>query len=62
MICSKHDLQEYLQGRKEKHPRLTDYIWRYEILLRKCEYVNNCVKNPLLRILWGGESDIKDLF
>ena len=60
MICSKSDLEEYLQsdkkalGRKEKYPRLTDYIWKYEILLRKCEYINNCVKNPLLRILGGG--------
>lgn len=60
MICSKSDLQEYLQadkvalGRKEKYPRLTDYVWKYEILLRKCEYINNCVKNPLLRILEGG--------
>lgn len=60
MIRNKNDLQEYLQsdkvalGRKENHPRITDYIWKYEILLRKCEYVNNCVKNPLVRFLWGG--------
>ena len=64
MICSKSDLQEYLQadkvalGRKEKYPRLTDYVWNYEILLLKCEYINNCVKNPLLRILEGGGNQI----
>lgn len=64
MICSKSDLEDYLQsdkkalGRKEKYPRLTDYIWKYEILLRKCEYINNCVKNPLLRILRGGGNQI----
>ena len=60
MIRSKSDLQQYLQydkialGRKGRSPRATDYIWKYEILLRKCEYINNCVKNPMLRLLWGG--------
>lgn len=60
MICSKSDLVSYLEkdkealGRKKKRPTVTDYIWKYEILLRKCEYINNCVKNPILRILWGG--------
>lgn len=60
MICSKNDLQEYLQsdkmalGRKGKYPQITDYIWKYEILLRKCEYINNCVRSPFLRFLWGG--------
>lgn len=68
MIRNKNDLQEYLQsdkvalGRKENHPRITDYIWKYEILLRKCEYVNNCVKNPLVRFLWGGGNQIQKIY
>lgn len=57
MIKSKFDLKEYLEcdkkslGRKSKHPSYFDYIWRYEILLRKCEYYINTHKT---RCLWGG--------
>lgn len=50
MIKSKADLKEYLKadqialGRGESsRPRfLHDVIWSYEILLRKCEYYENC--------------------
>ena len=47
MIQSKDDLKKYLEadkfslGRKEKKPAKRDYIWRYEILLRKTEYYFN---------------------
>lgn len=48
MICSRVELSEYLQadkialGRRRRRPKYNDLIWRYEILLRKCEYYNNC--------------------
>lgn len=48
MINDKSDLIEYLQadklalGRKRRRPSFGDVIWKYEILLRKCEYYNNC--------------------
>lgn len=46
MIKTKQDYKRYLQKDalalrelERKHPRLfTDYIWRYQRLLRKCEY------------------------
>lgn len=47
MIKTKKDLQEYLDadkralGRTGKRPRFDDVIWKYEILLRKCEYYGN---------------------
>lgn len=50
MITSKKELREYLAAdkaalrRTRKRPKLTDYIWRYEILLRKCEYYQNTNK------------------
>lgn len=58
MIHSKKDLAEYLYsdkkalGRNRKRPRITDYVWRYEILLRKCEYYTNCCN--FINYLWGG--------
>lgn len=48
MILSKKDYKDYLiadklaLGRKEKRPKYQDLIWRYEILLRQCEYIQNC--------------------
>ena len=54
MILNKSDLIEYLEcdkkalGRKRKRPAFHDYIWRYEILLRKCEYYSN------VHSIWGG--------
>lgn len=47
MIQSKTDLSNYLRcdkealGRKRNRPAFHDYIWRYEIVLRKCEYYSN---------------------
>ena len=29
-------------SRTRKKPAINDYIWKYEILLRKCEYYKNC--------------------
>lgn len=48
MIKNKNDLIEYLNadkkslGRTSSRPGFTDLIWKYQILLRKCEYYNNC--------------------
>lgn len=48
MIKTKKDLIEYLNadkkalGRISTRPHFTDLIWKYQILLRKCEYYNNC--------------------
>ena len=47
MIRTKIDLLEFLEadkkalGRKGKKPKMNDVIWKYEILLRKCEYYGN---------------------
>lgn len=47
MIQSKEDLKMYLEedrihlGYQYKKPKLRDIVWKYEILLRKCEYYNN---------------------
>lgn len=47
MIKSKRDLQFYLLadqfilGRTRKRPSLNDEVWRYQILLRKAEYLSN---------------------
>lgn len=47
MINTSQDLKEYLLqdkialGRSEKRPSKADYIWRYEIALRKTEYHTN---------------------
>lgn len=54
MIQCKADLKAYLEadkialGRKQRKPSLTDVIWRYEILLRKCEYYHNCKPKSLI--------------
>ncbi|UUM12851.1 serine acetyltransferase [Clostridiaceae bacterium HFYG-1003] len=59
MIKTKSDLLEYMAadkialGRKSNFPSINDYIWRYEILLRKCEYYSNC-QYGLIRKLVGG--------
>lgn len=38
--------------RKTKKPRINDYIWKYEIYLRKCEYyTNKKIKNCLEKFL-----------
>lgn len=47
MIKSKKDLKLYLQEDKKalhrntKYPAFQDSVWKYEILLRKCEFYNN---------------------
>lgn len=47
MIQNKMDLKRYLESdrksleRKTRRPRIKDYIWKYEIYLRKCEYYTN---------------------
>lgn len=55
MIDSKETLQFYLDadkfamGKTKRHPRLfRDEIWRFEILLRKCEYFTNTKTGRLL--------------
>lgn len=58
MIKNKTDLIEYLDadkralGRKNRRPKLNDVIWKYEILLRKCEYYGNT--GGLLNKIIGG--------
>ena len=57
MICSKKDLKDFLESdkkalnRKTKFPKVNDYIWKYEILLRKCEYYNNCKKDLFSKLM-----------
>ncbi len=53
MITCKKDYIEYLKadkkalGRNTRSPKMNDLIWKYEILLRKCEYYTNVHKK------WG---------
>ena len=60
MISSKTDLREYLEAdkralsRTKAYPAINDYIWKYEILLRKCEYYHNLEKKSIIKKLWGG--------
>ena len=78
MILSKDDLKAYLEAdkialyRKKKKPGLVDFIWMFEISLRKYEYYTNCnkgllwkpiryyykVKNFILGIICGYEIPI----
>lgn len=57
MIKNKIDLIEYLEadkralGRTGKWPGMFDYIWKYEILLRKTEYYTNTSKGIHTRLL-----------
>jgi len=65
MIMNKHDFKDYLEAdrislAREKHYSLReivlheiiepDYIWSFEKLLRKVEYLKNCRRNTLDRI------------
>lgn len=57
MIKSKADLNEYLEADRRalnkpyKRPRFKhDIIWTFEILLRKCEYYENCRRDPVGRV------------
>lgn len=57
MISNREDLIDYLNadrialGRKNSHPKWNDLIYRYEILLRKCEYYENCKRSLLSKII-----------
>ena len=59
MIKNKDEYKDYLLadkkalGRKKNSPAINDYIWRYEILLRKCEYYQNCKRGFLSSIIGG---------
>ena len=57
MILSKDDLKEYLEADKAalgityKYPKpFRDEIWRFQIVLRKAEYAENCSKGLLGKI------------
>ena len=70
MITSKQDLKEFLEadrialGRKGKKPAWNDFIWKFEISLRKAEYYHNTKGGYLHRfigkyhrfnmLVWGG--------
>lgn len=61
MIKSKEDLNFFLEadrialGVNLKHPRLfQDEVWRFQRLLRKVEFIENCGKNGLNRITLFG--------
>ena len=57
MIKDRTDLMDYLEsdrlslGRTIRKPVMSDYIWRFEILLRKYEYYYN--KKSVLRFVYG---------
>lgn len=57
MINSKEDYKEYLRAdkkalnRKNIMPYFWDYIWKYEIYLRKCEYYKNCKEGIVNRLI-----------
>ncbi len=58
MIKSIDDYKQYLLqdkkmlGRKTNKPKHGDYIWKYEILLRKCELYYNCKKGFVNRLVY----------
>lgn len=58
MIKTREDLEEYLEcdrialRKPYKHPfPVHDVIWKYEILMRKCEYYENCKKGAINGII-----------
>ena len=66
MIRNKNDLKDFLEadkkalGRKNRRPAFNDLIWKYERLLRKCEYYQNVSsRNPIHKLLRGGGIGIK---
>ena len=61
MIKSKEELNYYLKADKvslgvtsRKHPFITDYVWKFEILLRRTEYAKNCLekKSPIGKLIY----------
>lgn len=57
MINSKKEYLYFLEqdkkmlNRKRKRPKINDQIWKYEILLRKCEYYYNCKKGLINKLI-----------
>ncbi len=58
-INSKKDLQDFLEAdrvrlkKNYKSPKLfSDDIWRFQILLRKCEYYKNCRKDVFGKLIY----------
>jgi len=57
MISSRKELQFYLAADKfclkkeRKFPRLTDYVWRFQIYLRKVEYYSSNRSNIINYLL-----------
>ena len=56
MIKNKRDLRYYLSQDKTalfkaySRPKpFQDEVWRFQILLRKCEYAENCLKGPIYK-------------
>ena len=55
MIDSKSDLREYMERDrialgKKKHPKIIgDYIWKFEILMRYCEYYSYTLNSEYLQ-------------
>lgn len=53
MITNKKEFKKYLEadkkalGRTGKFPKYTDLVWKFEILLRKCEYLHNCKRHNI---------------
>ena len=58
MIDSKSDLREYMERDrialgKKKHPKIIgDYIWKFEILMRYCEYYSNTKSKSVVKWLF----------
>lgn len=56
MITNKNELREYLEAdkkalnRKGERPKKYDWIWQYEIALRKLEYYSNISPNIFTKI------------
>lgn len=57
MITSRAELKEWMDadkrqlGRGGVAPSPVDYIWRYERLLRRCEYWNNTAQSPISAVI-----------
>ena len=57
MIQNKKDYIEFLEAdkvqlkRSTKKPKFNDYVWKFEIILRKCEYYNNCKRGILNKLI-----------
>ncbi len=68
MIWTKKDLKEYLEADrlamdvKRKHPRIFgDEVWKYEVILRKCEYYLNVKGHPILKRYYYARHHFKSI-